>query len=133
MEVILAVTAGALVAGSIYLLLSRHLVSMIFGLVMASNGVNLIIFAAGRLAVRHPPLIPVGFETPVDPVANALPQALILTAIVIGFAMLVFIFVLFYRTCQVLGTAETEATRMAESLDHHGPTVDARPQEERGT
>lgn len=117
MEVILAMAAGALVAGSIYLLLSRHLVRMIFGLVLASNAVNLIIFAAGRLAVRRPPLIPAGMERPVDPVANALPQALILTAIVIGFAMLAFVFILFYRSYQALGTAETNAMRLAESLD----------------
>jgi multicomponent Na+:H+ antiporter subunit C len=47
--------------------------------------------------------------------ANALPQALILTAIVIGFALLAFVFVLFYRAYQELGTVDSEAMRTAES------------------
>ena len=54
--------------------------------------------------------------------ANALPQALILTAIVIGFALLSFVFILFYRTYQTLGTVDTELMRVAEGdADDHRP------------
>ena len=49
-------------------------------------------------------------------VANSLPQALILTAIVIGFALLAFIFILFFRTYQTLGTVDTEAMADAEPV-----------------
>jgi len=110
----LAILAGALVAGGIYLLLSQHLVRMLFGLVMLSNAVNLVIFAAGGLEHSAPPLIGPGQRLLSQPAANALPQALILTAIVIGFALLTFMFVLFYRSYQAMGTADTRKMRLAE-------------------
>ena len=110
----LAILAGALVAGGIYLLLSQHLVRMLFGLVMLSNAVNLVIFAAGGLEHSAPPLIAPDRTLLAQPAANALPQALILTAIVIGFALLTFMFVLFYRSYQALGTADTRQMRLAE-------------------
>jgi len=113
-ETLLAVLVGAMVASSIYLMLGRDLIRFIFGLVLASNAVNLLILAAGRTGRRPPPLIGVGAEVPAGPVANALPQALILTAVVIGFALLAFVFVLFYRAYQELGTVDAERMRTAE-------------------
>ena len=101
-------------AGGVHLLLSQHLVRMLFGLVMLSNAVNLVIFAAGGLEHSAPPLIGPGQRLLSQPAANALPQALILTAIVIGFALLTFMFVLFYRSYQALGTADTRQMRLAE-------------------
>ena len=89
---------GAMVAGSVFLMLSKNLVRFIFGLVLASNAVNLVIFAAGRLETSRPPLIPQDTAHTAVAVANSLPQALILTAIVIGFALLAFILILFFRT-----------------------------------
>ncbi len=114
METLLAVLAGVLVAGGIYLILARHLIRFIYGLVLLSNAVNLLIFTLGRLSPSRPPLIPEGAAVPPQPVANALAQALILTAIVIGFALLAFVFVLFYRAYQEIGTADTERMRVAE-------------------
>jgi multicomponent Na+:H+ antiporter subunit C len=116
METVLAILTGAMVAGSIFLMLSKNLVRFIFGLVLASNAVNLLIFAAGRLETSRPPLIPQDATHAVAAVANSLPQALILTAIVIGFALLAFIFILFFRTYQTLGTVDTEAMTDAEAL-----------------
>ncbi len=107
MEGVLAILSGSLVAGGVYLVLSQNLVRMIFGLIMLSNAVNLAIFTAGRLAHRKPALISTNHVVPETSVANALPQALILTAIVIGFALLVFMFVLFYRSYETLGTVDT--------------------------
>ena len=89
METVLALLTGAMVAGSVFLMLSKNLVRFIFGLVLASNAVNLLIFAAGRLETSRPPLIPQDATHAAVAVANSLPQALILTAIVIGFALLV--------------------------------------------
>ncbi len=117
METVLAIMCGCLVAGGIYLLLSQNLVRMLFGLIMLSNAVNLAIFAAGNLTHTKPALIAAEQNTPTGAVANALPQALILTAIVIGFALLVFMFVLFYRSYEVLGTADTR--RMPEEEPAH--------------
>jgi multicomponent Na+:H+ antiporter subunit C len=107
METAMAITSGGLVAGGVYLLLSQNLVRILFGLIMLSNAVNLVIFTVGRLTHQKPALIP-GDQTVLGaPAANALPQALILTAIVIGFALLVFMFVLFYRSYEVMGTVDT--------------------------
>ena len=115
MEVVLAVLTGGMVAGSVFLMLSKNLVRFIFGLVLASNAVNLLIFAAGRLKTSRPPLIPENSAHTAAMLANSLPQALILTAIVIGFALLAFIFILFFKTYQTLGTVDTEAMTDAES------------------
>lgn len=122
MQTMCAVLAGIMVAASIYLILDRNLIRFIFGLVLASNAVNLLIFTAGRLESRHPPLIPDKMTMGQELFANALPQALILTAIVIGFALLSFVFILFYRAYQALGTVDTELMRVAEDdADEHRP------------
>lgn len=115
MEIVLAVLTGGMVAGSVFLMLSKNLVRFIFGLVLASNAVNLLIFAAGRLNTSRPPLIPGKSTHATAMLANSLPQALILTAIVIGFALLAFIFILFLQTYETLGTVDTEAMTDAES------------------
>ena len=117
METALAILSGSLVAAGIYLLLSQHLVRMLFGLIMLSNAVNLMLFAVGGLQYQHPPLIETGQVEPLTPVANALPQALILTAIVIGFALLTFMFVLFYRTYETLSTVNTSEMHAAEPIN----------------
>ena len=97
MEALLAITIGVLVAAAVYLMLARNVLRFIFGLVLISNAANLTIFTAGRLTEGAPPLVPVGADAPVGLVANALPQALVLTAIVIGFAMTAFLVVLALR------------------------------------
>lgn len=117
METVLALLVGLMVAASVYLILGRNLIRFIFGLVLASNAVNLLLFTGGRLSSTTPPLIPEDALTPPGVVANALPQALMLTAIVIGFALLVFIFVLFYRAYEGIGTVDTEFMRLAEPPD----------------
>jgi len=114
METVLAFLCGIMTAASIYLMLSGNIIRFIFGLVIATNAVNLLIFVSGRLSSHRPPLIPDDASIPSETLANALPQALILTAIVIGFALLTFVFILFYRTYQSLGTVDTEKMRFAE-------------------
>ena len=97
MTTLLAVLAGVLFAAGVCLILSGSLLRLVFGLALASNAVNLVIFTAGGLEARRPPLIAAGQSTVSAPVANALPQAMILTAIVIGFAIITFLLALLYR------------------------------------
>ena len=120
METALVFICGIIAAASIYLMLSGNLIRFIFGLVLATNAVNLLIFVSGRLSQTQPPLIAKDAVVPTEPLANALPQALILTAIVIGFALLTFVFILFYRTYQSLGTVDTESMRIAEPREDDG-------------
>jgi multicomponent Na+:H+ antiporter subunit C len=114
MEVLLALLVGWLFAVAVFLMLGRSIVRYLFGLVLISNAANLAIFAAGRLTHGVPALVPPGLDAPAGAVANPLPQALILTAIVIGFGLLTFAFVLAYRTNEELGTVDTDRMRTAE-------------------
>jgi multicomponent Na+:H+ antiporter subunit C len=113
MEVMLAVLTGILVAAGAYLMMSGKTLPYLFGLTMISNAANVLIFTSGRLTFGRPPLVPEGQDT-VTGAANALPQALILTAIVIGFGLLVFALALAYRSYYVLGTAEMDEMRVSE-------------------
>lgn len=111
MELPLALLSGSLFAGGIYLMLSARLMGFLFGLLMLSNGVNTAIFAAGRLTYGAPPLLT---GTPQGELANALPQALLLTAIVIGFGLFAFAVALTIRACASFGTDDADRMRAAE-------------------
>lgn len=114
METVLSLLVGVMVATSVYLMLARNILRFVFGLVLLSNAANLTIFIAGRLTRASPPLVPEGLSSPPEIVANALPQALILTAIVIGFGLLAFALALIFRSYQALGTLDTDEMRIAE-------------------
>lgn len=103
MEPVLAVVVGALFACGTYLLLRPNLLRLIVGLMLLGSGVNLLIFTAGRLTPGRPPLVPPGAEAPLGAVANPLPQALILTAIVISFGLVAFALALLHRGHSILG------------------------------
>lgn len=104
MEVPLALVVGAIVAGGLYLVLQRNLLRFVFGLILLSGGVNLLLFTAGRPTRGAPPLVPEGAYVPGEAVANGLPQALILTAIVISFGVTAFIVALIYRRDALTGS-----------------------------
>ena len=84
MELIVASTVGVLTAGGVYLLLRLRTFPVILGLALLSYAVNVFLFASGRLAIDQSPILATSGEaTYTDP----LPQALVLTAIVISFGM----------------------------------------------
>lgn len=97
MEVLLAFVIGSLFAASVFLMLKRNLVRVVLGVLILSNAVNLLIFTLGRLTRGAPPLIDANETVAAAGIANPLPQALILTAIVIGFGLFAFALVLIYR------------------------------------
>lgn len=101
METLLAWTIGLLFALSIYLFLQRSIVRVVMGAIILSQVANLFIFECGRLVKGHIPILkdPNGLT---NDFANPLPQALILTAIVISFAILSFALVLIYKTTSTL-------------------------------
>jgi len=113
MDHVIAALSGVFLTAATYLLLSRVLIRMLLGLGLLGNAVNLLIFVAGRLTRAVPPIVPDGEMAPVLG-ANPLPQALILTAIVIGFAMFSFLLVLAYRAYQSLDADNTDKMRLAE-------------------
>ncbi len=114
MENVLAIAVGVLVACAVYLVLARDLVRVMLGLTILANGVNLLIFTAGRVTRDAPPLIPGDAQGPAGVMANPLPQALILTAIVISFSLTAFALVLTYRAYVAMRTVDVDAMRLAE-------------------
>jgi len=123
MDMVLAILTGCFVAVGVYLLLSRSVIRMLLGLVVFGNSVNLLIFTAGRLTRAAAPIVPSSLEQPAGAIANPLPQALILTAIVIGFAMFSFLLVLAFRAYQSLDADDTNTMRVAEPTDRPDPPL----------
>jgi multicomponent Na+:H+ antiporter subunit C len=126
MEILLALVVGVLFAAGVYLLLEGNLVRAVFGLILMSNAANLLFFAAGRVMRGTPPLVPEGLEAPAGAVANPLAQALVLTAIVIGFGLVSFALVLVYRYHRTFGTVEP-AGDLRDKPDAGEGTDGARP------
>ncbi len=108
MEVVLAVVIGVLYAGGLYLMMRRNLIQLIIGLGLLSHGANLLIFTAGGLRHGGAPILAEGEKAFAAVPADPLPQALILTAIVISFAVTAFALVLFLRTYQVVGNDDVD-------------------------
>ena len=106
MELALALVIGGMYAAGIYMLLRRTLVKLLIGLVLLSNGVNLLIFTAAGLTRAQAPVIPAGAAALPVPAADPLPQALILTAIVIGFGVTAFALALGYRVYRAVGLVD---------------------------
>lgn len=119
MEAMFSIVVGALFAISVYLLLSGSLIRLLLGIFVLGNATHLMIFVAGRLMRDAPPLIPDGLSVSETVIANPLPQALILTAIVISFSLFSFLLVLAYRAYQALETVDTDVMRDAEPMPAH--------------
>lgn len=117
MEIVLALVVGALYAAGLYMLMRRSIVKLIIGLGLLGHAANLLIFTAGRLTRGRPPLVAAGATQPVEPFADPLPQALILTAIVIGFGVQAFALVLIKRAYQATGTDDLDGMSAAEDVN----------------
>jgi multicomponent K+:H+ antiporter subunit C len=100
MELLVASIIGLYVASGVYLLLRARTFAVVLGLTLLAYGVNLFLVSMGRIAVGSPPLIEASGTTYADP----LPQALVLTAIVIGFGATAFSVVLAVGARSVAGS-----------------------------
>ena len=120
MELVLALGFGALVAAGTYMTLARHTLRMVLGLSLIAIAVNMLLFVAGGIGTVSPALIASGAGVASPESANPQPQALDLTAIVIGYALMAFALVLAYRAHLALRTVDTDAMREAEPLDEGG-------------
>jgi multicomponent K+:H+ antiporter subunit C len=104
MEVVLALGIGILTASGIWLLLRPRTFQVIIGLSLLSYAVNLFILAMGRLRMDAPPIIGRGAAIDPTPYADPLPQALVLTAIVISFATTALLLVVLLASRGLTGT-----------------------------
>lgn len=115
MTVVYALVAAGLFGCALYMILSRNLMRTLLGLSLLTTAVNLVLFQAGRIRSMQPPLIPDGAER-LEGSADPLPQALVLTAIVIGFALTVVLASLALRAYRGHGTLTSSEIRSAEGL-----------------
>ena len=111
----MAITTGFLYAGGLYMMMRRSIVKLIIGLGLLSHAANLLIFLMGRLIKGRPALIPESAAMVTDAVADPVPQALILTAIVIGFAVQAFAVILIRRVHQVVRTDDLDELQSTEA------------------
>jgi multicomponent K+:H+ antiporter subunit C len=100
MELIVASSIGILTAAGVYLVLRGRTFPVVIGLALLSYAVNVFLFAMGRLVIDAPPILVKGGEAYTDP----LPQALVLTAIVISFGMTALLVVLALRSYLEIGS-----------------------------
>ena len=126
MSVLYAFVAAGLFGCGLYMALSRHVVRMVLGLSLLTTAVNLVLFQAGRIRTAQPPLIPEGADR-LGESADPVPQALVLTAIVIGFALTVILASLALRAWRAEGTLRSDELSSARDLGNPlapGPDVD---------
>jgi multicomponent K+:H+ antiporter subunit C len=116
MELLVASAIGMLAATGVFLLLQRRTFPVVLGLSFLSYAANVFLFAMGRLAIDRPPLVVPGIADHADP----LPQALVLTAIVISFGMTALLVVLALRGYLETGS-DTASVRRDEMIRDFGP------------
>ncbi|WP_181350586.1 Na(+)/H(+) antiporter subunit C [Thalassobacillus sp. CUG 92003] len=107
MEIIMSVLAGILFATGIYNILQKQMLRIIIGTALVSHGAHLFILTMAGLKRGAPPILTEGIEDYADP----LPQALILTSIVISFGVTSLLLVLAYRASRITGTDNMEELR----------------------
>ena len=108
MEMVMGITIGVLFSAAFYMMLRRSIVKLVIGLIILSNAANLVIFTVAGLTRGGPAFLDKVDKTAVTGIADPLPQALVLTAIVIAFGVLAFSVVLINRAYQVVGTDDLD-------------------------
>ena len=115
MELILIILIGVLYAAGLYMIMRRSFVKVIIGLIFLGHAANLLIFTVGRITKGNPAFVNTTGSSP-ETLADPLPQALILTAIVIGFGVQAFAIVLFKRAYQAAGTDDLDEMKSTDEM-----------------
>lgn len=114
MELLLVVLVGVLYSAGIYMMLRRSMVKLLLGLLLLGNGANILIFLMGGLTKGKPPIISDLESTFSDVYADPVPQALILTAIVISFALTAFAIILLKRVYVTTGSDDLDSLNIQD-------------------
>ncbi|MDY7230798.1 Na+/H+ antiporter subunit C [Hyalangium rubrum] len=110
MEVVLAIAIGVLTGSGVWLLLRPRTFQLVVGLSLLSYAVNLFIFSIGGLAIDKEPILVEGVPQDLSHYTDPVPQALVLTAIVIGFAMTALLLVVILASRGMAGTDHVDGT-----------------------
>jgi multicomponent K+:H+ antiporter subunit C len=111
MEAILALVIGVLGGAGVWLVLRPRTFQVIMGLTFLSYAVNLFIFSVGSLFLDKPPIVKPGIATNLERYTDPMPQSLVLTAIVIGFATTALFLVVLLASRGLTGTDHVDGTR----------------------
>lgn len=115
MEIVFSLAVGVLGGSGVWLVLRPRTFQVILGLSLVSYAVNLFIFSMGSLSIDAEPIVRPGVPQDLLHYTDPMPQALVLTAIVIGFALFVFALAVLKRSWEVHGNVETDRiTAVAE-------------------
>ncbi len=117
MEIVVIFLIGGMYSAGFYLLLQRRLAQLIVGLGLLTNATNLLVFTVARLSREGAPLIRDGADQLPAASSDPTPQALVLTAIVIGFGVLAFFITLAYRAYREVGSDNLEEMVSTDLLD----------------
>jgi len=117
MEFLLVFLIGVLYAAGVYLILRRSMVRLLLGIMLLGNATNILIFLLVNIVKSKPPIIEEGFEVFKDIYADPVPQALILTAIVISFGLTSFAIVLLKRVYALIGSDDLDDLNTPEEED----------------
>lgn len=115
MDALMAILVGVVFACGFYAMLRRSIATLIIGLSLLGNAANLLVLTAAGLRSGRAPLVPPGASAPAPPFADPLPQALVLTSIVISFGVLAFGAVLVQRVYDMLGAEDVHGLEETET------------------
>lgn len=117
MDIVLSILIGIVYAAGFYLMLHRSFVKIIIGMGILGHATNLFLFVISRITRANPALVAGGDQQPIPPFADPVPQALILTAIVIGFGIQAFAIVLLNRIHQTANTGDLDDLNTTDSIN----------------
>ena len=113
MEIVLAILVGVLYTAGIYMMLRRSILKFIIGLIFLSNATNLLVFISTGISAGQPAFVD-GETVSANHLSDPLPQALVLTAIVIGFGIVVYTMTLKYKFFETTGTDDLDQLKQTE-------------------
>ena len=111
MEAVLALVIGVLGGAGVWLVLRPRTFQVIMGLTLLSYAVNLFIFSMGSLLINHPPVVRPGVPATLEHYTDPMPQSLVLTAIVIGFATTALFLVVLLASRGLTGTDHVDGAK----------------------
>lgn len=113
MEILLAIVVGVLYTAGVYMLLRRSILKFIIGIIFLSNATNLLVFLAAGIVPGNPPFLNAS-ENEIHHLADPLPQAFVLTAVVIGLGIVVYLLAVKYRLFNETGTDDLDQLKPTE-------------------
>lgn len=114
MEITLAILVGVLYTAGVYMILRRSILKFIIGIIFLGNATNLLVFLASGIVAGKPAFVN-ETENAITQMADPLPQALVLTAIVIGFGIVVFTLALKFKFFELTGTDDLDQLKKTDN------------------